>query len=77
MTVKFISSNYTKELMEKANENTFIVNWIMEGLDPTPINFTINQTNLKDYTMIFKLKFPLPKIVSASTVIIIKYVSLS
>jgi hypothetical protein len=72
MTVKFISANLTQELVKRADQSSFIVNWIREGKDPVPINFTINQTSLKDQTMIFKLIFPSPKLVSASTVIIIK-----
>jgi hypothetical protein len=72
MTVRFISANLTQELVKRAEESSFIINWIRNGKDPVPINFTINQTSLKDQTMIFKLIFPSPKLVSASTVIIFK-----
>ena len=50
------------------NESSFVVNWIREEKDPIPINFTINQTSMNDFTMIFTLLFPSPKLVSASTI---------
>ena len=48
MTVKFISANLTTELIKRADNTSFIVNWIRDEKEPIPINFTINSTNLKD-----------------------------
>jgi hypothetical protein len=42
MTVKFISSNYTQELMTNAKNESFIVYWIKEDKQPEPIEFYIN-----------------------------------
>jgi|LauGreDrversion4_2_1035121.scaffolds.fasta_scaffold65598_1 hypothetical protein len=48
MTIKFISSNYTQELMARATNESFIVNWLREEKEPEPIKFFINQTNYKE-----------------------------
>jgi hypothetical protein len=68
MTVRFISANLTQELVKRADKSSFIINWIRDGKDSVPINFSINQTSLKDNTMIFELIFPSPKLVSGSTI---------
>jgi hypothetical protein len=54
--------------MKGVNQSSFVVNWIKNEKEPVPIDFSINQTSLRDLTIIFKLIFPSPSLVSASSI---------